>query len=225
MMILALDTGLKNCAVALVNNGEIVARISDTIGKGHAEKLIEQLSMLFHEAHISFDDVDRFAVNVGPGSFTGVRIGVSSARALSLAFKKPSIGVSSLEAMAYQTVINMGSENIKKTAIVCVMDAGRGLVYRQDFQSTMHPITPPQLLARENFAFHLPNDYILAGPYAGDLGLVMTLESDRIIQFDAPDIVSYAFLAENKKFSELPKPLYLRDADAKPQTGYALARK
>lgn len=220
MITLSIDTASHNCAVALVEDSKVLARISETIGKGHAERLIGQISTVMDRANKSLKQIDRIAVNIGPGSFTGVRIGVATARALALALEKPAIGVSSLEAIGFETLKMFPNNNV-----IAVIDAGRGLVYRQDFTSGCTPIGSAELQDSADFSIANNDNVILAGPFALNLGEKIGLSKDRIHSFDAPDVVTYAILSETKTTDCAAKPLYLRDADAKPQSAQPLIRK
>lgn len=102
MIILALDTALDACSVAIVRDGELLACLSESMDRGQAERLAPMTQEAVARARIAFADIDRTAVTTGPGSFTGVRVGLSFARALALALAKPCIGVSTLEALALQ---------------------------------------------------------------------------------------------------------------------------
>lgn len=220
MITLAIDTASKNCGVALINNGLVVSRINETIGKGHAEKLIGQIDNITRDSGVALKTIDRIAVNIGPGSFTGVRIGVSTARALSLALEKPAIGVSSLEAIAFEAHTAFPNQTIS-----AVIDAGHDMIYRQDFSSDNLPINVAHLQSAEEVSIELDKKTILAGPAARLLGEKIGLPVLQIHAFDAADVVTYALLAEKKSVNCAPKPLYLREADAKPQAAHSLIRK
>ena len=102
MRVLALDTSLDACSVAILDDGVTSAVVSEKMNKGQAERLAPMVRDAAARAGFSFDGIDRIAVTTGPGSFTGVRIGLSFARALALALAKPCVGVSSLEALALE---------------------------------------------------------------------------------------------------------------------------
>nr|CBI78716.1 conserved hypothetical protein [Bartonella sp. AR 15-3] len=226
MLILAIDTASIYCAVALVQHKSVIARISQRIGKGHAEKLIGQIEQLTHQANIKLDQINRIAVNIGPGSFTGIRIGIATAKALALALEIPAIGVSSLEALAAQ----VANENITST-ITVVIEAGREMFYHQNFNNNLIALSKPSLKTPENIVADLLRHTILTGPAAEIIALYIrnnTISKGIIpvsIPCDAADILTYARLAANKQPQTPPRPLYLRDADAKQQTDFALPRK
>jgi tRNA threonylcarbamoyladenosine biosynthesis protein TsaB len=99
MLILGINTAGDACEAALVRDGDIVAERSEPMAQGHDARLAPLVDELMRRTGIAFAALDRIAVVVGPGSFTGIRVGVAFARGLSLALSKPAAGVTSLEAL------------------------------------------------------------------------------------------------------------------------------
>jgi tRNA threonylcarbamoyladenosine biosynthesis protein TsaB len=131
MMWLALDTSLDACTLALVEGDRVVAQTQQIIGKGHAEVLPLLLEDILQQ--LGHPKVDAIAVCVGPGSFTGLRVGLAAAKALALAWGVPVHGVSSLEAVAH------GARAHHAGPLLIVHDAKRGQVYARSFASAALP--------------------------------------------------------------------------------------
>ncbi len=102
MIVLGIDTSLDACAVAIVRGDETLAQFHEPMTRGQAERLAPMAREAAVLARVAFADIERIAVTTGPGSFTGVRVGLSFARALALALGKPCVGVSTLEALALE---------------------------------------------------------------------------------------------------------------------------
>ncbi|HWA61537.1 MAG TPA: tRNA (adenosine(37)-N6)-threonylcarbamoyltransferase complex dimerization subunit type 1 TsaB, partial [Caulobacteraceae bacterium] len=137
MLILAVDTCLAACSAAVLADGRIVARASEPMARGHQERLAPLAAEVMAEAGVGFPELDRIGVTVGPGSFTGLRVGLAFAKGLALALERPLAGVGSLEALAAST----GEEGFRAAAI----DAGRGNAYLQVFAEG-RPLMAPDIL-------------------------------------------------------------------------------
>ena len=120
-LLLAIDTAFERCSAGLLDMDarRMLARAEPEIGKGHAERLMGVVAEVLTEAGASYADLGRIAVAVGPGSFTGLRVGVAAARGLSLALAVPAVGIGTLDALAAPH-IGTGSP------ILAVLDARRG---------------------------------------------------------------------------------------------------
>jgi len=122
MKILAMDTSNQVLSVALLEDKQLIGEITTNIAKNHSVRLMPAVEKLMQDVHIIPSELDRIVVAKGPGSFTGVRIGLATAKTMAWALNIPVIGVSSLEAFAYQGSLFDG--------IICpFFDARRGLVY------------------------------------------------------------------------------------------------
>ncbi|MFI3114742.1 MAG: tRNA (adenosine(37)-N6)-threonylcarbamoyltransferase complex dimerization subunit type 1 TsaB [Clostridia bacterium] len=123
MKILAFESSAKSASVCLLENGKILAQNYQNIGATHSKTLLPMAENLLNSVSCKVSDVDYIAVAHGPGSYTGVRIGVAVVQGLCLSAKKPCVGVSTLEAMAYNFL------NITERYIVCLMDARASQIY------------------------------------------------------------------------------------------------
>src|SRR5678815_1575047 len=99
MIVLGLDTCLSSCSVAVRDGERVLASAREVMARGHQERLAPMAQAVMAEAGLSFDKLDRIAVTVGPGSFTGLRVGIAFAKGLALALDLPTVGVGSLEAL------------------------------------------------------------------------------------------------------------------------------
>lgn len=127
MLILAFESSARPASVALLQDGRLLSQYSQCSQLTHSRTLLPMAEDMLKNAELSLNDVDLFAVAHGPGSFTGVRIGVSTVKGLSWALDKPCVGVSTLEGMAWNGLAAGG--------VICpVMDARRSQVYNALFE-------------------------------------------------------------------------------------------
>jgi tRNA threonylcarbamoyladenosine biosynthesis protein TsaB len=141
MRLLAIDTATPICGVALVHHGSVEAAVSLDIGQTHTRTVMDAIMSIMRFCGIDLQQIDGFAVTRGPGSFTGLRIGISTVKGLATAMDKSMAGVSTLEALATQA--HTGCE------LICPMiDARRGEVYWTLFhrqQGQLAPLLPEQV--------------------------------------------------------------------------------
>src|SRR5216110_1764841 len=106
MLVLAIDTALDACAAAVLDTdaAKIIAQESQAMKRGHAEALMPLIARVMKASGIAFTSLDRIAVTTGPGSFTGLRVGLSAARGIGLAAGNPVVGVTTLSAYAAPVV-------------------------------------------------------------------------------------------------------------------------
>lgn len=144
MTILGFDTATATCSAALWADGAVIAHRRSETGGRHAETLVPMLREVAAEGGMTLGEVDRFAVTVGPGSFTGIRIGLAAARGLALAGKRPLIGLSTLEVVA--AGVPAGE---REGPILAALDAGRGRLYAQLFDRSLSALCEPAALTAE----------------------------------------------------------------------------
>lgn len=133
-MMLAIETATAVCAAAVVRNHMVIAEASLREKYIHAEKLMTQIDDVLRQSGVTVDHLDGIAVSIGPGSFTGLRIGLSVAKGLAFAGGKPLIPVSTLHALAQRTIDEgIASEG---ASILAALDARRDEVYCQWFKAT-----------------------------------------------------------------------------------------
>lgn len=218
MYILSVETTCGDCSVALLQDNLIVSsQIQQESGK-QAEQIISIIESVLKNADCTYDDLSAIAVNIGPGSFTGVRIGLAGVKGINLAKKTPLIGVSSFESVAKQ----LSLENNKKNILV-VIDAKREQIYAQLFSSDLCVLSLPELLYFNDITKIVTNkDFILTGngsilvsDILKEAGFNFTL----INQNAKAEAISVALVASEKlkksDFSDNISPLYIRQPDAK----------
>ncbi len=129
--ILCIETSTANCSVALSRNEEILSERQSCAGNDHAAKIAVFIDEVLREAALRPEDLDAVAVGKGPGSYTGLRIGVATAKGLAYALQKPLLSVSPLQAMAWEAVSRLRkTDDVPAEALFCPMtDAGRMEVY------------------------------------------------------------------------------------------------
>jgi len=214
MLVLAIDTSGSGCSAALYDTGTdgVLGEAGAEIGRGHAERLMDFIDEALAAAGHDLADVGRIAVTVGPGSFTGIRVGVAAARGLALALGVPAVGVTTLSALA--------ATRAKDKPLLVVMDARRGEVYCQAFAAGGVALSAPALLSVDDAR-------ALAAGHDGDIAgsAAAMLREDALPETDAVDIAAVARLGARLDPEEhRPKPLYLRGPDARPQAGFSIRR-
>lgn len=224
MILLAVDTSAHLCAACLYDTAEhtVRARAQEDIGRGHAERLFPIVDQVLSQSGHTFDQLDRLAVCVGPGSFTGVRVGVAAMRGLALALDIPLIGVSVFDAL-------VRTANAAQPVLVTI-DARRGEVYAQLFETGGTPAEPPRVMSPEAAAaLALQSGAALMGSGVAVMTPLLPAGPDApmvLSQSATADLTSLArAAAEREPGPQRPVPLYLRAPDAKPQTGFALPRR
>ncbi|MFG1393583.1 tRNA (adenosine(37)-N6)-threonylcarbamoyltransferase complex dimerization subunit type 1 TsaB [Xanthobacter agilis] len=227
MFVLAIDTALSACSAAVLDaeSDSIVAGDSLLMDRGHAEALIPLVQRVMEDAGLDFEHIGRVAVTVGPGSFTGLRVGLSAARGFALAANRPVVGVTTLAALAAPFLALDDA-----VPVVAAIDAKHGHVFLQMFGVGGRTLIAPKVTSVREAARAVaigPARLVGSGARllaeAWPSGEAPPLHVDDV---PAPDVAWVARLGvAADPEAALPKPLYLRPPDAKPQDKARIARR
>ncbi|MCF6199624.1 MAG: tRNA (adenosine(37)-N6)-threonylcarbamoyltransferase complex dimerization subunit type 1 TsaB [Hyphomicrobiaceae bacterium] len=246
MKLLALDTSMQACSAAVLVKEDgakeggacKVHGLREHRERGHAERLMPMIDEVLALAGLGVRDLDRLAVTTGPGTFTGVRIGVAAARGLALALGLPLVAQNSLRVIAAQAFESWAPppERAPKRLVGVVLDARRDQLYFQLFdQEGAYKNSAPQVIFPQQAEKILPTDKTVCLIGSGRELLrqhISENHSKNIVLSDfgegtpQPDAACLARLAHDTIPTDQPvAPLYLRPPDAKIQSGYAIERK
>jgi len=225
MLILAIDTALDACAAAVLDTDTEAMRAQESLAmkRGHAEALMPLIARVMAQAGVPFSALDRIVATTGPGSFTGLRVGLSAARGIALAAHKPVVGVTTLSAYAAPVV---GLDDLHP--VFSAIDARHDQVYFQIVGGNGDELVAPQvapieeaLLAARFSAPHLVGNAaeLLAGRWPADAAPPVAVDAH-----PSPDIAWVAWLGAAATPELAPaRPFYLRAPDAKVPTNMPLA--
>lgn len=210
MIVLALDTCLGACSAALADGDRLLGKCSEAMTRGHQERLAPMVRELMAGAGVSFAELDRIGVTVGPGSFTGLRVGLAFAKGLALALGRPCVGVGTLEALA--AICGAAGR------CAAVIDAGRGCLYFQMFEAgtalTAPAIAQVDVAAARLAELSFGGETTLVGP--GAALLADAVPGALWMDLAAPSPEAVAWLAARAPATPA-RPLYLRAPDARPK--------
>ena len=221
---LGIETGTDICSVALCRNGRLISLRESTEGRHHAQNLGIYIEEIFREIGIDAEELDAVAVGMGPGSYTGLRIGVSMAKGLCYGTGKPLIAVSSLKAMACVALEDhdagiLDVENMEQAFLCPMIDARRMEVYAQVFDSALNPQTEVEamIVGEDSFADILARrELVIFGSGAPKCEAVIRNPNLRAVSV-YPSARGMAGLAEEayraKDFADVAyfEPFYLKD--------------
>jgi len=227
MRLLAIDTALAACSAAVLDTtgGGIVASEILMMTRGHAEALMPLLARVMERAQMAFRDLDRVAVTTGPGSFTGLRVGISAARGIALAAGIPAVGLSTLSAYAAPLLAEDDT-----VPVVAAIDARHDHVYLQVFGAGGRTVIAPRVAPLSEAV------RAAAQTPARIVGSAAQLVADKLSAYGvtpagvdirgAPDITWVAQMgAALPEGQSPPRPQYLRAPDAQPQHAAQLPRR
>ncbi len=214
MIILGIDTAMAACSVAVIDTAvaKPLASAFEPMDRGHAEALAPMVDKVMREAGVAYLAIDRVAVTMGPGTFTGVRIGLAMARGLGLALGIPVIGIDTLSAIA--------ANDTSGLPLLVVSNARNAEVYAASFDGSRRLIAQPCVIADGHALKLLPPSGLLLGSGAQKVLTSSTRTDIRISSASGlPDAKQFVHLAtQGPAPASMPAPLYLRAPDAKPQS-------
>ena len=227
MRVLAIDTALGACSAAVLDTRQVAVVASESLPmvRGHAEAVMPLIARVMDQAGIDFASLDRIAVTTGPGSFTGLRVGISAARGIALAAGKPAVGLSTLAGFAAPHIAQDDS-----SAVVAAIDARHEHVYLQVFGPGGKTVVAPRIAPlKEAMRAATASPARIVGSGAEMIVALWPKGEQQPVlveQLDAPDIGWIARLgAAAAEGQAPPKPLYLRAPDAQPQDASRLPRR
>jgi len=208
LILLAFDTALESCGAAVLDGDRVLAARAEPMARGHQERLAPLVAELMQEAALPFSALERIGVTVGPGSFTGLRVGLAFAKGLGVALDRPVVGIGTLQAMA--------ASEPADGLVVAAIDARRDQLYLQVFRDGV-PASEPEALGAEAAAALVrargePVRLIGSG---GPL-LAPYFPAARSVERSGADPAALARLVAAAPAPDgPPRPLYLRAPDAK----------
>ncbi len=217
MKILALDTSMTACSVALWHGGGVRVSRHKAMDRGQSEVIIGMIGAVMDESEHDFADLDLLAVTIGPGAFTGIRIGLATARGMALAGNLPCLGVTTLETVAH----GLGKSECRTGTVLVVLDSKRDDVFAQAFDNRLDALGEARCLAVSGLAEMLPDEPVVVVGNASE----RAAESLGRSGFDAslgkapgvPDAAVLASIAADRWHpgdeTPLPGPFYLRAPD------------
>ena len=212
MPVLAVDTALQRLSVAVGADGRVLAARSRPLPRGHAELLLPEMQRTLDAAGLGYGGLDALAVTLGPGTFTGVRVGLATVRAVALARRLPVIGVTTLQALAVQ------ARPRPEETVTALIDARRGEVYAQSFDAGLRPLGAPAILSLEAALARLPPaPAVVVGSGINPLADRLPAGLRRARSAVAPEAAHIIHLVHRLALAggDAPAPVYLRRPDAK----------
>jgi tRNA threonylcarbamoyladenosine biosynthesis protein TsaB len=231
MRILAFDSCLGALSVAVARAAptgvSLLAQASERPRSGASERMLPLIASALQRAGMRFQDVERLAVTLGPGNFTGVRTGVAVARGLALAIGCEAVGVGCLAVIALAARQRLGQAR-QGQALAVALDARLGMVYFQRFGGAVEAASAPCLLTVADCARALADSPTCIVGSAADAVVHAARAQGKTAEAELPDAepnaAALAVLAADLVAGSPLSPLYLRAPDAKPQAGHALPR-
>ncbi|AWK86126.1 tRNA (adenosine(37)-N6)-threonylcarbamoyltransferase complex dimerization subunit type 1 TsaB [Azospirillum thermophilum] len=220
MKVLGLDTATAGCSAALWDDarpgGPVAARRSEPMARGQAEVLVPMAQAVLADAGVDFADLDRIAVTVGPGAFTGLRIALAAARGIALAHDLPVIGITTFDAIAH----GLAAEERAGRPVLVAVDSRRAEPFLQMFDAALQPVGDPAMPAPAEIAgwlaaLHPDGPLLVAGDGAAILRPLLDGRPDTAFAAGSgmPDAAVVAALGAARPAGLPAEPFYLRPPD------------
>ncbi|HBM90262.1 MAG TPA: tRNA (adenosine(37)-N6)-threonylcarbamoyltransferase complex dimerization subunit type 1 TsaB [Rhodospirillaceae bacterium] len=208
MIVLSIDSAGRGCSICIWRDGEILSLLEEKMERGQDARLIPMVQSALKEAYLDFDQLDRIAVTRGPGSFTGLRIGLAAARGIGFAAEKPVLGIDRFS-------IHFMQQAAQKKDILVVLDSRRAELYTC-FMLALGEAQEPRLMTPEEIKIFLASsqNVCVCGDAFDLLGEHLNLSCFALSQeSEAVTAAALAAMADEKDEVFHPRPLYLRPPD------------
>jgi tRNA threonylcarbamoyladenosine biosynthesis protein TsaB len=221
VIVLGVDAASTACSAAVLIDGRVAAERFMAMERGQAEALVPMIGEVLANAGVAVAGLGAVAVTVGPGAFTGVRIGLAAARGLAVATGLPCVGITTFEAVAEPVAGELGPG----ATLVAAIESKREEIFLQAFDGALVPLGEAFAATPEEAAARLPGgELVVAGDAAQRLiaGLVLGRgRAARIAAASGPPRASYVAMIGERRVRAgavggLPRPFYLRPPDARP---------
>lgn len=219
MIVLGVDTGGGACSVALWRDGAVLAHECRPMARGHAELLVPMIAAAAERAGIALDAIDLYGVTIGPGAFTGLRIGIATVAGMALASGRPIVGVDSF--VAHAAAVPAGGR-AGRTVLVAI-DSRRAELFVRTFHADLTPASAGDWLAPAALPRWLPpGPLLVVGDAAGTAAAALDGRPETVVDpagdraVDPGVVAALAAADAGRATREPPAPAYLRPPDAIP---------
>ncbi|HAX92168.1 MAG TPA: tRNA (adenosine(37)-N6)-threonylcarbamoyltransferase complex dimerization subunit type 1 TsaB [Rhodospirillaceae bacterium] len=214
MRILSIDCASASCAVVAWEDGQVRTQLIETMERGQDARLMPLVLAVMDQSSWGFDDLDRLAVTRGPGSFTGIRIGLATARGTGFTASKPVLGID-------RFAIHHAQQNNSPKNLLVVLESRRQELYVRAYPAGLDPAEATMLLPDEITAMLAQDPAMMI---AGDGAASAGVDASRVLPATEPEAVTAAMLAAQVEADDpafLPRPYYLRAPDVTIKKGCA----
>lgn len=224
-MILNIDTAVDTAGISIAVDGNILQQMKSTNQKEHAAFLQPGIQSLFKQVGINLHELDAVAVSEGPGSYTGLRVGMASAKGLCYGLKKPLLTIPTLEVLAFEAILQRSNQPGDISPVFCAMiDARRSEVFTAIYDAGLNPVLPPcsMILDPNSFADFLLRQQVLFFGNGAEKWKKICNNSNALFYHNTDTILAMSKLSQKKyelkDFADLAyaQPFYLKDFNSRP---------